>query len=105
VTALLSSLLAELLSVPVRLYRVLISPWLPRACRYDPSCSEYALGALRTHGPVRGLWLAARRLSRCHPWGGFGFDPVPPRQTASKMPAEAPAAASPPTSARALGGR
>ena len=48
-------------------------------CRYDPSCSTYALEALGTHGFARGSWLAARRLGRCHPWGGHGYDPVPPR--------------------------
>ena len=50
----------------------------PSPCRFDPSCSTYALEALEHHGAVKGLWLAARRLSRCHPWGGQGWDPVPP---------------------------
>jgi len=62
----------------VRLYRVAISPWLGRNCRYEPTCSEYAIEALRTHGAVRGGWLAAKRIGRCHPWGGSGYDPVPP---------------------------
>lgn len=51
----------------------------PSPCRYQPSCSTYALEALETHGAVRGLWLTARRLGRCHPWGGQGWDPVPAR--------------------------
>ncbi len=71
------------LSFPIRVYRTLLSPMLPRACRFAPSCSAYALEALTRHGPARGLWLAARRISRCHPirWlgGSSGFDPVPPR--------------------------
>jgi len=53
----------------------------PSPCRYVPSCSTYALEAVETHGALRGGWLAARRLSRCHPWGGHGFDPVPPART------------------------
>jgi len=62
----------------VRLYRVAISPWLGVNCRYAPSCSEYAIEALREHGVLRGSALAARRIGRCHPWGGSGYDPVPP---------------------------
>ncbi len=75
----ISHFFAAILAWPIRLYQRLISPALPPACRYEPSCSHYALGALAVHGPIRGLWLTARRLARCHPWGGFGFDPVPPR--------------------------
>jgi uncharacterized protein len=73
------------LSVPIHGYRWLISPLLPAACRFQPTCSAYALEALRTHGPFKGLFLASRRLLRCHPisWlgGSSGFDPVPPAQT------------------------
>lgn len=65
------------LCVPVWFYRACISPLLPPSCRYTPTCSQYALQALRKHGPVRGLWLAVRRILRCHPWGGSGYDPVP----------------------------
>ena len=54
-----------------------ISPLTPPACRFTPTCSEYARQAIIKHGPVRGLWLAVRRLLRCHPWGGSGYDPVP----------------------------
>lgn len=61
-------------------YRMLISPWLGNNCRFDPSCSQYALDALRLHGAFRGSALAARRIGRCHPWGGAGYDPVPPKQ-------------------------
>ncbi|HYN39529.1 MAG TPA: membrane protein insertion efficiency factor YidD [Rhodospirillales bacterium] len=69
---------ARLLSVPVYAWRWLLSPVLPLACRYAPSCSAYAIEALRRHGALAGGLLALRRLSRCHPWGGAGFDPVPP---------------------------
>ena len=61
----------------VRLYRAAISPWLGTNCRYQPTCSEYALEALRMHGAFKGTWLAAKRIGRCHPWGGSGYDPVP----------------------------
>lgn len=61
----------------IRLYRVAISPMLPPACRYTPTCSAYAEEAVRRFGAGRGSWLAARRLARCHPWGGSGYDPVP----------------------------
>jgi uncharacterized protein len=69
------------LSAPIRAYRALLSPLLPPVCRFTPSCSVYALEALKQHGPFKGTWLTLRRLSRCHPisWlgGSSGFDPVP----------------------------
>ena len=61
----------------IRLYQKYLSPGLPRRCRFSPTCSQYALEALRKYGPLKGLWLTVRRLSRCHPWGGSGYDPVP----------------------------
>lgn len=61
----------------VRGYQRLISPVLPPACRYQPTCSAYALEAIERHGALRGSWLAIRRLARCTPWGGSGYDPVP----------------------------
>ena len=61
----------------VRFYQLAISPMLPPSCRHVPSCSEYAMEALERHGPFRGLWLAVRRVARCHPWGTSGYDPVP----------------------------
>lgn len=64
----------------VRGYQLLISPWLPTACRYNPSCSEYALIAVRRHGAWRGSLLAGRRLLRCRPFGAHGYDPVPGRR-------------------------
>ncbi len=69
--------LAFLLALPVRFYRYFVSPMLPPSCRYTPSCSAYALEALAVHGPFHGSWLTLRRLARCHPWGGQGYDPVP----------------------------
>ncbi|MFN3233446.1 MAG: membrane protein insertion efficiency factor YidD [Alphaproteobacteria bacterium] len=70
--------LTWLLSLPIRFYRLVLSPVLPQSCRYHPTCSSYALEALQVHGPLKGLWLTAKRLGRCHPWGGHGLDPVPP---------------------------
>lgn len=61
----------------VRGYRYLLSPWWGGQCRFSPTCSEYAIQALRRHGAWKGSWLAARRVSRCHPWHAGGFDPVP----------------------------
>ena len=61
-----------------RAYKLTLSPWFGRSCRFLPTCSDYAAEALIAHGPARGAWLAARRFLRCHPLGGRGFDPVPP---------------------------
>ncbi|MDE5636999.1 MAG: membrane protein insertion efficiency factor YidD [Alistipes sp.] len=61
----------------VQFYRACISPFTPPSCRFTPTCSQYALEALRKYGPLKGGWLTLRRLSRCHPWGGHGYDPVP----------------------------
>lgn len=73
---------ALLIALPIRLYRAVVSPWLPAACRFHPSCSAYAVQALEVHGPLRGLYLAARRILRCHPFHEGGLDPVPPRTMA-----------------------
>jgi putative membrane protein insertion efficiency factor len=70
--------LSRILIAIVRLYQSAISSWTPASCRFTPTCSAYAIDALRTHGAGRGTWLALRRVGRCHPWGGFGYDPVPP---------------------------
>jgi putative membrane protein insertion efficiency factor len=68
---------ARLLIGLIRFYQVAVSPWTPPSCRYTPTCSSYAREAIEKHGAASGGWLALKRLLRCHPWGGFGFDPVP----------------------------
>lgn len=62
---------------PVKIYQGIISPLLPSSCRFTPTCSQYALIAFNKHGLIKGWMLSAKRISRCHPWGGSGFDPVP----------------------------
>ncbi|GIX16287.1 MAG: hypothetical protein KatS3mg119_0473 [Rhodothalassiaceae bacterium] len=74
---LMDKLPACILLALIAFWRRVISPWLPMSCRYQPSCSAYAAEAIRRFGPLAGGRLAARRLLRCHPWGGYGFDPVP----------------------------
>ena len=64
----------------IRGYQLVLSPVLPASCRYTPTCSRYAREALARHGALKGGWLALRRIGRCHPWGGFGYDPVPGAQ-------------------------
>ena len=74
------SLLGRVVLLPVFFYRYFISPLLGVNCRYSPSCSEYAVDAIKLHGAWKGGYLAARRMARCHPFGGSGFDPVPKRE-------------------------
>lgn len=66
-----------ILVLPIKLYQYSISPLLPGACRYVPTCSEYSIQALKKHGPLRGSYYAIKRIFSCHPWGGHGYDPVP----------------------------
>ncbi len=73
----LSKTLAWPLIQLVRLYRLAISPWLGGVCRFDPTCSAYAIEALQVHGVLKGSYLATKRIARCNPWGGSGYDPVP----------------------------
>ncbi|MEL6535306.1 MAG: membrane protein insertion efficiency factor YidD [Bacteroidota bacterium] len=80
VKKLLSSLLIGL----VRVYQLVISPLFPPSCRYTPTCSAYAVEAIKIHGPFRGGWMAAKRIASCHPWGGQGYDPVPPQKSKSE---------------------
>ena len=70
---------SALLVLPIRFYQRFISPLTRAHCRYKPTCSQYAIEALRKHGPLKGLWLAVYRIFRCNPFGGFGYDPVPDR--------------------------
>lgn len=76
----ISRLLVGLLLIPIRFYQRFISPLTPPSCRFTPTCSEYAATALQRHGIVKGGFLAIRRLLRCHPWGGHGYDPVPEKK-------------------------
>ena len=73
-----AALYERVIATALRAYKLTLSPLIGTRCRYLPTCSEYAAEALTVHGPARGGWLAARRLCRCAPWGGSGFDPVPP---------------------------
>ncbi len=70
-------LLSFILVIPIKLYQILISPILGPNCRYHPTCSQYSIEAINKHGPFKGTWLAIKRISSCHPWGGSGHDPVP----------------------------
>ena len=74
-------IILKLLAVPfillIKIYQLLISPLFPSSCRYTPTCSHYTLEALKKYGLIKGSWLGIKRISRCHPWGGSGYDPVP----------------------------
>jgi uncharacterized protein len=69
--------MTRLMLFVIRAYRYLLSPWWGNQCRFDPSCSAYAMQAIEVHGALHGSWLALRRLTKCHPWHRGGFDPVP----------------------------
>ena len=71
------TLLAWILALPIKGYRLIFSPWVGRSCRFDPTCSAYALIALERHGALKGSLLTVRRILRCHPWGAHGVDDVP----------------------------
>jgi len=83
---------ARLLALPVQAYRLLLSPWIGHGCRFQPTCSCYALDALERHGALGGGYLAVRRLARCHPFGASGFDPVPATFSFSPPPPPMPQA-------------
>jgi putative membrane protein insertion efficiency factor len=70
--------MSQFLVALIRAYQYVISPFLGARCRYHPTCSDYACQAVQVHGAAKGLWLAARRIARCHPWAAGGLDPVPP---------------------------
>lgn len=71
------NLLAKLLIGMIKLYQVTLSPFIGRACRYTPTCSNYGIEAIQKHGPFKGFWLTLKRVLSCNPWGGSGYDPVP----------------------------
>lgn len=73
----MKKLLGSFFILLIRIYQGAISPYLMPSCRYTPTCSAYGVEAIRLHGPFKGGWLALKRISRCHPWGGSGYDPVP----------------------------
>ena len=70
-------ILNYLLILPIKLYQILLSPLIGPSCRFTPTCSNYAIEAINKHGPFKGFWLAIKRISKCHPWGDSGNDPVP----------------------------
>ncbi len=73
-----------ILILPIRFYQIFISPLTPGSCRHVPTCSQYALEAIKIHGPIYGTWLAIKRVLRCNPWGTSGYDPVPPKREKKK---------------------
>lgn len=73
----LSKIIKKIFIFPVRLYQLIISPWLPNACRFHPTCSQYMIEAIQKYGVLKGGWLGLKRISKCHPWGKSGHDPVP----------------------------
>lgn len=73
-------LLSWILTLLIRFYQIVISPWLGSSCRYQPTCSSYMLEAIERWGPFKGLWIGLKRIVRCHPWGGSGYDPVPEKE-------------------------
>lgn len=78
--SLIGRLVSVMFIVLIRLYQLTISPFLGANCRYTPTCSAYAIEAFEKHGPLQGSWLTVKRMSTCHPWGGSGYDPVPPHK-------------------------
>jgi len=69
--------LSFIMIIPIKIYQWTLSPLIGRQCRYYPTCSNYAIEAIRKHGPFKGVWLAFKRIVSCNPWGGSGYDPVP----------------------------
>jgi putative membrane protein insertion efficiency factor len=73
-------MLKKLFILPIRFYQMAISPYLGKNCRYQPTCSHYAIDAINEWGVLKGMWLGLKRIFKCHPWGGHGFDPVPHKE-------------------------
>ena len=89
-------MLALTLASLIRFYQLTVGALKPPSCRYLPTCSEYARLAVLAHGPARGAWLGAKRLAKCHPWGGFGHDPVPERPGKRESCPQVPGSRTPP---------
>lgn len=79
----MNKLLKTLLILLIKFYQKFLSPLCPGVCRYTPTCSQYMIEAVMTHGIFKGIWLGTKRILRCHPWGGSGYDPVPPKERKS----------------------
>lgn len=77
-------ILSYIFILPIKIYQLVISPIIPNSCRHIPTCSQYAIEALKIHGIFKGTWLAVKRILRCHPWGTHGYDPVPPQKIDTK---------------------
>ena len=82
----MKKVLAAILTLLVKFYQYSISPLLPARCRYQPTCSTFMIKAIQEWGPFKGTWLGIKRISRCHPWGGHGYDPVPKKGDCSCHP-------------------
>ena len=78
------TILGYILIAPIWIYQKIISPLFPSSCRHEPSCSVYSVEAIKKRGPFIGLWFSIKRLSKCHPWGTFGYDPVPLKKPKKK---------------------
>lgn len=76
----LNNIIKAIFILPVKFYQKIISPLLPSVCRYKPSCSEYMIQAIETHGVIKGIYLGTKRILKCHPWGNSGYDPVPAKK-------------------------
>ena len=77
---LIESMFKKIFILPIRFYQMAISPYLGKNCRYQPTCSHYAIDAINEWGVLKGMWLGLKRIFKCHPWGGHGFDPVPHKE-------------------------
>jgi len=82
-------MLKKLFILPIRIYQMTLSPLLGAQCRHTPSCSQYAIEAIQEWGPWKGMWLGAKRIGRCNPWGTFGYDPVPKKSRSGDTSAQA----------------
>ena len=73
-------MIAKIFILPIRYYRYFISPMFPPSCRFTPTCSNYFIEAIKKLGPIYGFWSGIKRISKCHPWGEYGYDPVPDKK-------------------------